>query len=92
MTAYQIICTQKSTCPNGHHVINVGTGSGNTYSRLWPVAQVYAAMTLRDTFYTQVGGKTARVSPDRCACGVDTLRTHPDDSKANNLDALPKCE
>ena len=95
MADYWIICTRKSTCPNGHHITHVGTGvMPTTYTLLWTVAQARAALMkpMPDSFHTiSAGGVKAWVAPYTCPCGVETLRSHADRVWTNNLDALGTC-
>jgi hypothetical protein len=94
MADYQIICTRKTpSTPSGHHhIVQVGLGSGSSYTQLLTVADVYGLMRNGDRFYT-VSPSTRRVAlvdAWRC-CGIDTLRSRADAVADNNLDNLGNC-
>lgn len=94
MADYQIVCTRKSprTPAGHHHIVQVGLGSGNTYSSTLTVLQVYQYINAGNRFYTvsPSTGKTALVYAYTC-CGIHTLRTGNDSVTDNNLDNLGNC-
>lgn len=55
------------------------------------VAEIVDAIHQGDTFfYTTGGNRTARVIAERSSIGNWFIRTHPDDTKLDNLLDLPK--
>jgi hypothetical protein len=98
MAEYRIVCTlQSPTCNplESAHIVNVGTGDQQGYSRLWTVSEVYVSMDLGNKFYTisPSSGKRANVYKYQCnKCGKPTLRSASDNKWDNNLDSLPVCQ
>lgn len=83
MARYEIICVVKQR----GHIAWVGTGTGNTYSRSWTVAEVRQAIRQGHQFFTKSPstGKEAAVEPH------DTIRSTADAVTDNNLDSLRRC-
>lgn len=93
--AYQIVCVEKTHLGIHHHITAVGTGRNPARAEnRWTVAEVRRAITVDATrFYTvsPSTGQQADVEPYDCACGIETIRTNPDQVTDNNLDNLRAC-
>ena len=95
MTTYQVVCATKQHAHR--HIVSVGTGPESARaSEVWTVAQVRAKLAAGDRFYTTDSrGRQADVEPYTChqtGCnGFQTVRTKPDASTSNNLDAIRNC-
>ena len=91
MTDYRVVCVEKSASGDHHHITTVGTGSdANSAKTKWTVAKARKALDDGDKFHTESGSEKAYVEKYTC-CGVNTLRTKADDTKADNLDDLRIC-
>jgi hypothetical protein len=96
MAAYRIVCTEQSDPPApGHgHILAVGTGSDpNKADNRFTVQTVRSKIAGGERFYT-VGlrsGDYADVEPFDCWCGIETIRSDPDQVTDNNLDSLRLC-
>jgi hypothetical protein len=90
MADYQITCTKRAIVPpqDHDHLVEVGI-AGNLR---WTVREVIALMGGGNTFHTLARGRRAEVDAYHCHCGYTTLRTDADNTKADNLDALPSCQ
>ena len=95
------MATHLITCVNleypHRHILRVGIGDnqGNTKSYL-SVTDVRKRIDAGDVFETlsPSSGKRAIVKKDTCkmdGCIVDTIRSHSDAEKDNNLDNLKAC-
>lgn len=97
MARYRITCTEQEpvAAPVSHqHIVRVGTGSDDGWSRKWTVNEVLTAMREGDQFYTQgkTSGKVAQVEPYTCTrCQRTYIRSAADSVADNNLDNLPRC-
>ncbi len=92
MSDYRIVCVEKVSSGDHPHLTHVGTGTKvSAASERWTVAKVRDAIDAGDNFYT-VGtdDEQANVEKYTC-CGVETIRTDPDDTKTDNLDSLRIC-
>jgi Protein of unknown function (DUF3892) len=93
VSEYRIVCTTKSKsspAATHGHITSVKVGQGVATGATWQVSTVRFALDRGDTFYTEGGGRKALVEKWSC-CGVETIRTKPDETKINNLDNLPAC-
>jgi len=91
MATSRIVCVTKVASGDHHHLTEVGTGTDPQKATLQlTVAQVRTAIDNGDTFYSQGGGEKAYVEKYTC-CGVNTIRTKPDDTTADNLDTKRTC-
>lgn len=95
---YRVVCDNQVPVdqPKSHaHIVEVGTGTAaQTYSRLWTVEEVIAAISRGDEFYTlsPSTGKEARIVIVACeVCGRQIIRSSADAVTDNNLDNLPDC-
>ncbi len=94
---YRIVCTRQSQLTGSHvhpHIVSVGTGTPQGYTRTWPVDEVLAAMGRGDVFYTESPstGRVAKVEAYTCTvCGRRWIRTTADAVTDNNLDNLSSC-
>ncbi|MGH3257119.1 MAG: DUF3892 domain-containing protein [Streptosporangiaceae bacterium] len=91
MNAYQITCVTMSplTGSGHHHIIGVGIAAvGQTIS----VPEAYQLMNAGHRLYTvsPSTGAIAGVRRYQC-CGIDTLISHADAVRDNNLDNLAPC-
>jgi hypothetical protein len=92
VSTQQIVCTEQTGCSQSGHIVAVGVGDDSTSaSSRWTVHEVWRGIDAGDVFYTYADGKVALVHKYRCACGVDSLRSAPDSTTANNLDNLRLC-
>jgi hypothetical protein len=92
--AHRIVCVTKETQADSEHehVVEVGLGTeAGRVTAYLSVAEVREAIDRGDTFYTAGGARQARVAKFDCSCGVQTLRTHADDTQLDNLNRLPPC-
>jgi hypothetical protein len=94
MSSYRIVCVEKTASADGTHKHLSGVGTGidpDSASTKRTVSEVRAAIDNGDTFHTVgANGQKANVEKWSC-CGVNTLRTKPDDTKTDNLDNLRLC-
>lgn len=95
MAAHLITCVT-TEFPH-RHILKVGIGDnrGNT-QRYLSVTDVRNQLDAGDTFETlsPSSGKRASVKKDTCkidGCAVNTIRSHSDVEKDNNLDNLKAC-
>jgi hypothetical protein len=74
MADYQIICTRKSpSTPSGHHhIVQVGLGSGSSYTQLLTVADVYGLMRNGTASTPLVRARVAPRSSTRGAAAAST--------------------
>ena len=92
MSQYRVVCTEQTGCNQGGHIKAVGTGPDpNRAGASWPVRDVWDAIDRGDTFYTEAGGRTAKVNKFNCPCGQGSLRSSADATTTNNLDSLRIC-
>ena len=95
MAKHRIVCVEKGACPSGRHehVIAVGIGESSDHANYpMTVREVLASMEAGGTFYTQAGAYSARVGRYSCSrCSGDFIRTHPDDTRIDNLDHMRAC-
>lgn len=91
MSDYRIVCVERDDHEHGH-ITKAATGStSNQGDKGWTVAQVRSEIRSGTRFYTDDdAGHVADVEAVTC-CGVDTIRSHEDAVKANNLDNLRAC-
>jgi hypothetical protein len=95
MAALQIVCVE--TEHPHRHILAVGIGAdADRASYRLTTADVRKAIADGDVFYTvgSVSGEVALVSPDNCriaGCTIKTIRTHPDDTRDDNLDEMRVC-
>jgi Protein of unknown function (DUF3892) len=91
MSEFQITCVTMGPRSNAghHHIIGVGLGADREPVN---IPQAYLLMDAGHRLYTvsPSTGATAEVRQYRC-CGVDTLISHADAVKDNNLDNLDPC-
>jgi hypothetical protein len=91
MSDYQITCVTMSprTAAGHHHIVAVGIAG---ISQAVSVSEAYLLMNAGHRFYTvsPSTGAIAWVRQDEC-CGIDTLISHADAVKDNNLDNLGPC-
>jgi hypothetical protein len=79
------------------HILSVGIGDNRgTSQRFLSVSEVRKQIDDGEIFETRSpsSGVRARVLKDTCktdGCTVDTIRSHRDAEKDNNLDNLPAC-
>lgn len=93
MSDHRIVCTTKTkSSPSAAHghITSVGVGSTTATAATWQVSTVRFAIDQGDKFHTQADGRKAYVEKFTC-CGVNTIRTKPDDTTIDNLDKLPTC-
>ena len=82
------------------HIVAVRATDEPSKHRRWPGQEAWTVEEViagyhTDIFYTHPDGKgpVAVVGYETChQCDKQFLRTHPDDTKINNLDSLPDCE
>ncbi len=95
MATYRIVCV-RTTHPH-RHIDSVGVGtSPGVPTRTMITATVRSMIDSGDSFYTESPstGKRASVLKDTCkepGCTVQTIRSHSDAVKDNNLDNLSVC-
>jgi hypothetical protein len=95
METRRIVCVE--TEHPHRHILAVGIGTeANKASYRLTTAEVRNAIANGDVFYTigSVTGDSALVSPDDCrigGCTIKTIRTHPDDTRDDNLDEMRVC-
>jgi hypothetical protein len=91
----RIVCVE--TEHPHRHILAVGIGSeASKATERLTVSEVRTAIANGDVFYTvgSVTGDVALVSPDTCrinGCTIYTIRTHPDDTRDDNLDEMRVC-
>jgi hypothetical protein len=87
---FEIVCVTKAGTSPHQHIVSVGVGSAYNKET---VGQVRFAIGQGHRYYTvsPSTGKQADVRPFDCACGIKTIRSHPDAVTDNNLDNLQKC-
>ncbi|MFI4991419.1 MAG: hypothetical protein ACHQHO_10970 [Solirubrobacterales bacterium] len=94
-TTRRIVCVE--TEHPHRHILAVGIGTeGSHATERMTVSAVRSAIANGDVFYTvgSVTGEVALVSPDDCrigGCTIKTIRTHPDDTRDDNLDEMRVC-
>lgn len=95
MGTHLITCV-KTEFPH-RHILSVGIGdNGGNSQRFLSVDAVRSQIDDGETFETlsPSTGKRAGVKKDTCkidGCAVNTIRSHADAVKDNNLDNLPTC-
>ncbi|WP_264595730.1 DUF3892 domain-containing protein [Rhodoblastus acidophilus] len=89
----EIKCINKSDRQNAHERIkNVGGINGD--GSRWRLTEDAAIAGMKDgkwSFWTNGGGRTAKVIIARSAGGKEYLKTESDGVHPNNLLALPEC-
>lgn len=98
MGNHRIVCTNQEPAgqaPTHAHIVAVGIGkTSDTYDRHMSLAEVLAAMSYGEVFYTQgeQSGKVALVHKVYCpVCHREIIRSAPDAVHDNNLDSLRYC-
>lgn len=95
MTTNRIVCV--TTVKPHDHIVSVGVGGSATApTQTMTVKAVRDKIDAGDIFetYSPSTGKVANVKKDTCGidgCKVETIRSHADAVKDNNLDNLPVC-
>ncbi len=93
--SYQVHCVEHVIGADGHtHISDVGLlslgGGINTYTVEWALDRMAKHGNEFYTIGTHSEKKTD-VEPCKCLCGVERIKTEPDDRKDNNLDNLIRC-
>ena len=94
MSDYRIVGVNRlNTSAEHRHVTDIETTAVEVLSRRWSAAEVRAALSNGDGFYTisPTTSEMATVEIYDCSCGLKTIRSGPDAIVDNNLAALPKC-
>jgi len=93
MAEYKVVCVERKSAVDHHHIIGVGVMRGKRAPEHKSVEDVRRAIKAKDdTFYTvnAATGEKVAVKRHKC-CGEKTIRSVTDDSKADNLAALSSC-
>ena len=90
MGTYEVTCAIREDCADGDHITHVSV-SRKKETEYVDVSVVRLMLSSGDTVYVREanGGDRIGVRKGRCGCGVKTLKTDVDGSKA--LDGLAGC-
>jgi hypothetical protein len=88
MSDYRVICIERANGGVGH-ITGIGTGSSASQAdKHWTVSEVRTAIRSGDTFHTVgASGRKAYIE----SWDIPGIRTKPDQSKDDNLEALRMC-